>query len=69
MSCWVLWHKWTKWRLSHTHAYTVYQRRRCLKCGLLQQRAIGCGGLSSVGSTVDDVDLPKPYVARQPEQN
>lgn len=69
MSCWVL-HKWTKWRLSHTHVYTVYQRRRCLKCGLLQQREIGCGGAAGeAGTSVEDVDLPKACVPRKPEKN
>lgn len=40
MSCWFF-HKWTKWQLSHQMVYRVFQRRRCLRCGLYAQKELG----------------------------
>lgn len=57
-------HKWSKWVLSHSHVYTIYQRRRCLRCGLYDQRVLGAGTGNDLRS-IDEIDIaPAKNVVR-----
>jgi hypothetical protein len=49
-------HKWSKWMLSHAHGYTIFQRRRCLRCGLYSQRVLGVGDKNDL-SSIGEIDI------------
>lgn len=65
MKCFLFFHTWSKWQLSHTFGITTYQRKRCLRCGVYRQKEVGKTPYNSLGATLDG---PQPHEAPPAER-